>query len=130
MIRMTAKVRFDAGKVLAKAKNAAVKSLAHAAAGIRLIARRSIRRSPNPSAPGTPPHTRKGRLKGAILYSVDQASESAVIGPSHQGVGTSGSAHEFGGMYKGERYDKRPFMGPALQKELPKLPKHWAHSIK
>jgi hypothetical protein len=39
-------------------------------------------------------------------------------------------AHEFGGHYRREHYDKRPFMGPALQKIKDRLPSMWAGSVK
>ena len=38
--------------------------------------------------------------------------------------------NEHGGRYRDENYDRRPFMGPALQKERPKLPSRWANSLR
>ena len=43
---------------------------------------------------------------------------------------TSAKAHEFGGRYKRQKYPKRPFMGPALEKTNDRLPKLWAGSVK
>ena len=104
--------------------------LAHAAATIRLIARRSIRRSPVASAPGTPPHTRRGQLRRAILYAVEKDRQSVVIGPDYGLIGLSATPHEFGGRYRRERYPKRAFMGPALENVEDRLPKFWAGSVR
>lgn len=127
---MKVKVHFDAKKVRKAAKAGSIKSLGHAGAAIRLVARRSIKKSKKPSLADTPPHTRKGRLRNAIKYSVDAGKQSVVIGPDQAVAGTSGKAHEFGGQYKRERYDKRPFMGPALKEAAPRLPTFWSGSIK
>ena len=130
MIGMKATVKFDARKVRARAKKGNLESLGHAGGAIRLAARRSIRRSPKASVPGTPPHTRKGRLRGAILYAVERQQERVVIGPRYTVAGPSGMAHEFGGRFRGGRYDRRPFMGPALEKVKNRLPHMWAGSVR
>ncbi|MGE4157613.1 MAG: hypothetical protein AB7F75_00785 [Planctomycetota bacterium] len=117
-------------RVKKKAKDASFKSLGHAGAAIRLTARRSIRKGAKESSPGTPPHTRKGQLKRAIVYAVEKREERAVIGPEHAVVGLSAMAHEFGGRFRGDRYDKRPFMGPALMKVKDRLPRKWAGSVR
>jgi hypothetical protein len=130
MFGMKCRSRFDARKVRKKADAGTFKSLNHAAAAIRLTARRSIRRSPKESAAGTPPHTRRGLLKRALLYNVDKAKMKAVIGPAYSIAGRSGSAHEFGGKYYGRKYPKREYMGPALKVNKRRLPKFWAGTIK
>jgi len=130
MIGMRVRTRSDVQKVLRKVRQANIRSLGHAGGTIRKVARHSIRRSPNPSAPGKPPHTRKGQLRRSILYAVDKSKQSVVIGPSVALVGTSATAHEFGGRYRKERYPRRPFMGPALEQTRAKLPKHWAGSVR
>ena len=122
--------RINTEKVVRAANRANFECLTHAAAAIRLTARRSIRRSKRQSSPGSPPHTRAGQLKRAILYAVERQKANAIIGPSAQVVGTSGHAHEFGGRYRKQNYPKRPFMGPALMENLPRLPKFWAASVK
>jgi hypothetical protein len=127
---MRGRSRFDARKVRKKAEAGTFKSLNHAAAAIRLTARRSIRRSPKESAAGTPPHTRRGLLKRALLYKVDKGKMSAVIGPAYSIVGRSGSAHEFGGKYYGRKYPKRAFLGPALKVNKPRISRFWSASIK
>ena len=125
MAAMRCRSRFDAEKVKRKVNQGTFKSLNHAAAAIRLTARRSIRRSPNKSLSGTPPHTRRGLLKRALLYKVEKTRLSAVIGPAYSIVGRSGRAHEFGGKYYGQNYPQRQFMGPALQANLKRIPKFW-----
>ncbi|MCL2647563.1 MAG: hypothetical protein FWD61_11250 [Phycisphaerales bacterium] len=130
MINAKAKIKFDAKKVMAAAKRGNITSLGHAAAVIRLVARHSIRKSPKKSRAGAPPNTRKGRLRSAIKYAVSKSPPGAVIGPDVEVAGTSGKAHEFGGRYKKQRYDRRPFMKPALENVKPRLPKIWANSVK
>ena len=130
MIEMKVQTRMDVQKVLRSVKRANIESLGHAGAAIRLTARRSIRRSPNPSASGTPPHTRRGLLRRAIIYAVDKYRQMVVIGPAYGMVGLSATPHEFGGKYKREHYNKRPLMGPALDKTKDRLPRHWAGSIR
>jgi hypothetical protein len=130
MIGMRVKTRSDIPKVLRMARQANIESLGHAGAAIRLVARRSIRRRKGPSAPGQPPHTHTGALRGAILYAVEKTRERVVIGPAFAGVGTSSMAHEFGGRYKRTRYPRRPFMGPALEKTRDRLPRMWAGSVR
>ena len=130
MIEMKVQTRMDVQKVLRRVKRANIESLGHAGAAIRLTARRSIRRSPRPSTAGRPPHTRRGLLRRAIVYAVDKARQMVIIGPGYGIVGLSATAHEFGGRYRRQRYDKRAFMGPALEKTKNRLPRHWAGSVR
>ncbi len=130
MIEMKVQTRMDVQKVLRRVKRANIESLGHAGAAIRLTARRSIRRSPKPSAAGRPPHTRRGLLRRAIVYAVDKARQMVIIGPGYGMVGQSASAHEFGGKYRRQNYKRRAFMGPALQKIKNRLPRSWARSIR
>ena len=128
MLGVKAKTKFEGRKVRKAAKHASVKSFGHAGALIRKVARQSIKRSPTPADAGAPPHTRKGQLKRAVLYAVEK--DSVLIGPDVGVVGTSASAHEFGGRYKRNRYEKRPFMGPVLEKVKARLPRTWANWVK
>ena len=153
MIGMTARSTFRGGKVKAAVSRANFTNLVHASAAIRLTARHSIRKAPKsrgrdahgrfrsagttqPSTPGTPPHTRKGQLKRAILYAVERSGARtgiggrAFIGPTYEAMGTSASAHEFGGRFRGQRYRKRAFMGPALTENVSRLPRLWAGSVR
>jgi hypothetical protein len=97
MISVIVKLKDDTAKVAKAAKKATRKNLAQAGAYIRGIARKGIKLSPEKSAPGKPPHSRKGRLKDAIIFVVNAAEESVVIGPTFSNVGKIGQTHEFGG---------------------------------
>ena len=112
-----------------KMNQASFQSLGRAGAAIRLTARRSIRRSKRYAPPGSPPRTRHGQLRRAIVYA-REGSDRVLIGPGFAHVGPSAMAHEFGGRFRGHRYPKRALMGPALQKNLPRLPRFWAGSIR
>jgi len=130
VISSQVKTRSDIPKLLRKARRSRIESIGRGAAVVRLTASRSIRKRKKPSAAGRPPHTKRGQLRRGIRFAVDRSAGSAVIGPSVKAVGTSGAAHEFGGRYKGEQFDRRPFMGPALEKTADRLPKFWQASIK
>ena len=64
------KDRYLEGAIRRKAKQGCVRSLGHAAAVIRLTAKRSIRKRKRASPAGQPPHTHTKRLPSAILYCV------------------------------------------------------------
>jgi phage gpG-like protein len=112
-----------------KMNQASFQSLGHAGAAIRLTARRSIRRSKRYAPPSSPPRTRHGQLRRAIVYA-REGSDRVLIGPGFAHVGPSAMAHEFGGRYRKANYRARPFMGPALSKNLTRLPRFWAGSIR
>jgi len=130
MAGIKVRTRSDIPKVLRKIRRANIENLGHAGGAIRLAAKSSIKKSPEPSAPGTPPHTRRGQLPGSILYAVEKQKQRVVVGPDYMKVGRSATAHEFGGRYRKERFGKRQFMGPALEKVKPRLPRHWAGSVR
>jgi hypothetical protein len=106
---------------------ATFRSLGHAAAAIRKTAIGSIGVSDEPSAPGSPPHTRGRQLPRAIVY--DVSAESAVVGPRESVVGQAGAAHEHGGEFRGDQYAERPFMAPALVSNLERFPQEWEGAI-
>lgn len=150
MIRVRTTVEMRIASLLARQRRGSVESLAQAGALVRGVAQRSIaimnrkakkrrkrrgapagpRGSRNASRPGTPPHSRRGRLKRAILFEVEDRDRNVVIGPTANVVGTSASAHEFGGRYRGGRYPERPFMGPALERVRNRLSKFWENSLR
>lgn len=120
------------------AEKATFRNVGHAAAAIRKDAVESIVQADGPSAPGSPPHThtqkttksgktRKGNLQRAIAYDADK--DSAVIGPRFSVVEEAGAAHELGESFHGQDYDERPFMGPALDKNLDRFASSWQGSI-
>lgn len=109
---------------------------------VRTIARRSIRDGSKktrhlPSNPGQPPKNRTGLLKDFIFYVY--LDRSVIIGAAklNQTLGTAPNALEHGGISltnRGSRKKKRivevrikarPFMSPALDKAIPKLPGFW-----
>ncbi len=119
----------DTHKVKRAVDRSTFRNLGHAGAAVRMTARWSIRRSQRPAAPGSPPRTRRGQLKKAIVYAVEKTRQRVVVGPTHNIVGPSAMAHEFGGRFRGQRYPKRPLMGPALMKNIDRLPRFWAGSV-
>lgn len=104
----------NTNEVRTAAKRGAIRSLAHGAAVVRREAIDSIVEQPGPSDPGQPPATRRGQLPRAILFAVED--QEAVIGPAHSIVGIAGSPHERGGSRGKQRYPRRPFMAPALDR--------------
>jgi hypothetical protein len=113
-------------KAVQKATRLALRKAAYA---IFRTAQESIQTAGGPSPAGEPPHSRRGQLRRAERYDVDDAAEIAVIGPRFSMVGTSAEAHEFGGEYKKEQYPKRPFMGPALEKNRALIPAFWQGEV-
>ena len=130
---MEAKVKVDqfkAKEINQKLVKTTFNSFQHAVATIRIIARRSIKRSKKASRPGTPPHTQTGLLKSSLVYYVDKQKLYAVVGPSADTIGKIGEVHEFGGNYKKGNYPARPFMAPAFNMVLPTLPTKWAKAFR
>lgn len=105
------------------ADKAAFRNFGHAAASIRKDVVASIETSPEPSPPGEPPHTRRRLLPRAMRFAVDK--QGAVIGPMASVAGQVGSAHEFGGQFRGDQYPERPFMLPALERAVPRFAGQW-----
>ena len=130
MIGFHSTSRFQPQALRQRARKGNFEALGHAAAAIRLSARRSIRRRKSASSPGTPPSTRQGQLRRGIRYHVDRQRQQAVIGPTASSVGRSATAHEYGGRYRGQIFIKRPFMNPALEANRNRLPKHWQGSVR
>ena len=123
----------DTDKVSKVETKAARYVLQKAGYAIRIAAAASIEKSRSYSKPGEPPHTRKGQLAKSLWYSVE-GSESVVIGPRESIVGSHMEIHEFGGTYEVRKgvmatYPARPFMGPALEKNLDKIPAFWSAEI-
>ena len=127
---MKSEVEFDAEGLTARIARASVDILRRMGAYIRTVARRKVKPGDRPSPAGSPPHSRTGALRRGILFGVEKRRQSVVIGPSERFVGTSMSAHEFGGAYKRERYPKRPLMGPSLKEAVPRLARMWQDAVK
>ncbi len=133
---------FDRKAVIDSVDKAKRAVLSKAGAFIRTAARTSIRKRKRPSPPGSPPSSHTGLLK-RIFFGWDRETGSVVVGPVRfNKPGMAPQALEHGGMSvvvrrrKGRlvrrtvRIDARPYMGPALEKERPKLPRLWAGSVR
>jgi hypothetical protein len=140
---------FDRQIVIDAVGKATAQNMSQAGSFIQRAARSSLRRRKSASAPGQPPsvHTndRVATLKN-IWFTFDTANTSVVVGPLKLGrsrlVGsdqpTVPALHEYGGvavvgmgkLRRRARYAARPFMGPAMIKELPKFEGLWANSVK
>jgi len=126
-------VEFRQKRILDKVKAGNVRSIFSASNLIRRLAMASIlfRRNRLKSSPeGSPPFTHgRRRLPKSILFAVNQAKNSSIIGVDSTKFGMAGGALEHGGTFMGEQFDKRPFMVPALEKVKPRLPRMWANSV-
>jgi hypothetical protein len=112
---------------------------------VRRTARQSIRRSKKISEPGRPPKSHTGAVKRLIFFSYDSGPPSVVIGPALfrsrkvkqfplglEALEYGGAIRRrgrFGFRTKRRVYKARPFMGPAFDREHPKLSGMWKDSI-
>ena len=142
---------FDRQAVIDVVGRANAKNLSRAGSFIRRSARSSLRRRKRVSEPGQPPsvHTqdRVATLKN-IWFVFERRRASVVVGPlllngstlRGSNRSTVPELHELGGSAVLEsrkkkrrrraRYAARPFMGPAMKRELPKFEGLWANSVK
>ena len=132
---------FDRQAVTSRVDPATRKVLSKFGAFVRRTAKGSIRRRRKAAPPGSPPSSHTGLLKKFIFFGYDPDQRSVVIGPTRldrRGQGEAPSLLEYGGQTtlvrggKRERatYRARPYMGPAFEKEQPKLPAMWRDSVK
>ncbi len=127
---MKVRIEFDERRILIAVQSGNNAALRRAGAYVRKAARNKVTTSDKASPPGTPPNTRRGLLKRALLFGVDKRRSAVVIGPAESIIGTAMTAHEFGGKYRKRRYPKRPLMGPTLERTAGKLPAMWEKSVK
>lgn len=143
-----AKIRhlfFDSPAVLKATDRATRKVLSKFGAFVRTAARSSIRKRKAPAPPGAPPSSHLGLLRKFIFFGYEPQRRNVIIGPERLGqkLGDAPHALEHGGtsrvtgadrrkrrVVRTVRIEARPFMGPAFEKEKPKLPALWANSIK
>jgi len=145
MIRFVGRNMFFNRKAVTGAVDkAARRVLSRFGAFVRRGAKSSIRKRKRVSLPGEPPSSHSGLLKRFIFFGYDRQRRSVVIGPMrlNQKVGDAPEALEEGGTstivagLRGRRRKRRvkvkarPFMGPAFEKEKPKLPGMWANSVR
>ena len=134
---------FDRPKVQRAVDKAKRAVLSRAGAFIRQTAKQSMRHRKGSAPPGRPPYVHAGHLRRLIFFGYDANSESVVIGPLGFRRSDAPNVLEFGGATVVERrrrrgrrerrkvrIARRPYMGPALEKERPKLPKLWANSVR
>ena len=133
---------FDKKAVLSAVDKAKRAVLSKAGAFIRTTAKHSIRTKKGSAPPGKPPHSHEGSLRRLIYFGYDRASDSVVVGPVGFKRSTAPNVLEFGGKSEVKRrrrgkvvktqatIQERPYMGPALEKERPNLPKRWAGSVR
>lgn len=139
---------FDRAEVLKRVDKATARNLRKAGAFMRRRARSSIRKRKANSAPGKPPSSHAGQLRNFILYFYDSRRRSVVIGPARlsgkignapESLETGGSsvARVRGNLRRGIkpglrriRIAARPFMKPAFDQEITKLPALWRDSVK
>lgn len=128
---------FDRSAVTRRVDVATRRVLSKFGAFVRRRARSSIRKRKRVSRPGEAPTSQTGLLRNWILFSYEPASNSVVIGPAalREKQGNAPEVLEHGGSIvtsKGGRISiqPRPYMGPALEKELPGLPRMWQDSVR
>ena len=132
---------FDRKSVKRAVDKTSRRILSRFGAFVRQTARSSIRRRKSISRPGQPPTSWTGLLKKFLFFSFDHERRSVVIGPVrlNKSSGEAPSLLEHGGSAqrtdrRGKRrrvtYESRPYMGPAFEKELPKLPEMWRDSVR
>lgn len=140
MIKMRLKFAFfDTAKVQRAVDRATRQALSKGGAFVRQRAKTSIRRRKKISEPGKPPSSHAGLLRQLIYFGFDFARTSVVIGPLPHRQGRAPELLEFGGRavrktHTGKprvlTYRPRPFMGPALDAEVPNFPARWRNSVR
>jgi len=132
-------LRFDSPRVIRATDAATRQALSRAGAFIRRRAKTSIRKRKAISRRGAPPSSHAGHLRRLIYFGYDPAAQNVVIGPLKFRKGEAPNLLEFSGRVTRPDdagrprklvYRKRPFMGPAMQAELPQLPKRWRNSVR
>ncbi len=135
---------FDSKRVMAATSRAERRVLSRFGAFVRRTARQSIRKRKGVSQPGRPPSSHAGALKRFIFFVYEPGRKSVVIGPVRLSgrPGMAPRALEHGGRSRravrrrGRRTVRvitvrpRPFMGPAMEREKPKLSAIWRDSIR
>lgn len=138
---------FDRPKVLRAVGAARRKVLSKAGAFIRQRARTSMRPRKGSAPPGAPPNVHEGSLRRLLFFAYDPRADSVVVGPVGFRRSEAPRTLEFGGRAtvarrrlqkdgsrtvrtRRVRIEARPYMGPALRKERPNIPRAWANSVR
>lgn len=130
---------FDSPAVTTAVDRAERKVLSKFGAFVRRGARSSIRKRKAVSSAGSPPSSHVGLLKKGIFFVYEPQKATVVIGPVLLNKGTDApELLEHGGRVVRRKrkkrvrmtYRPRPFMGPAFEREQPKLPQMWRDSVR
>ena len=143
------KMFFPSKAIPRRVDAASRKVLSKFGAFVRRTARSSIRKRKGASKPGRPPSSHTGLLKKFIWFGYEPNRKSVVIGPAKLTSKNTDAPEtlEYGGTttlmetkWTGRKRKKRqkqrvriaarPFMGPAMEKETPKLSSMWRESVK
>lgn len=130
---------FDRHKVQSAVSRGERRVLSKFGSFVRQDSKQRIRRRKRSSSPGESPTNRTGLLKRHIYFVFSPETRSVVIGPVLLNRSTGApETLEHGGETTIEtkrrqsvrvEIEARPFMGPAFQQELPKLPALWRDSV-
>jgi len=135
---------FDAKAVTSAVDQASRRVLSRFGAFVRQRARSLIRTRRAASRPGQPPSSHEGSLRRLIFFGYEPGTKNVVIGPTpftsspsadlleqdHKAGGVRRIRRRRGGKTVTMTYRARPFMGPAMDAEKPKLPGMWAGAVK
>jgi hypothetical protein len=133
---------FDSQAVTRTVDRTTRRVLSKFGAFVRTTARSSLRRRRRVSEPGQPPSSHTGLVKRFLFFGYDVVRKSVIVGPARlnkpdprvlellEHGGQVRRRHRRTRQLETHIYRARPFMGPALKKELPKLPAMWRNSLK
>lgn len=135
---------FDRAAVMSKTTAAERRVLSKFGAFVRTSDRSSMRRRKKPSAPGQPPSAHVGLIKQFLFFVYDPGRKSVVIGPAKLNKPSANALEvlESGGRVtimsrrdgkmkrRTAEIAARPFMQPAFDKNLPKVPSMWRDQIR
>ena len=138
---ITARVKsafFDRAAVQAAMDAATLKTLSRFGAFVRRRAQTSMRRAGAVSQPGNPPSSHAGQLRDLLYFAWDNSTRSVVIGPIPFRDGVAPKLLEEGGeiidRLRGRSvrkvYRARPYMKPAFDAELAKMPQRFKDAAK
>lgn len=151
-VRQSKKTFFTTTAVMSAVDRATLRVLSRFGAFVQRRATSSMRR-PRGKKPesrispkGQPPYKQTGLLARFLYFGYDRGRQSVVIGPVRlnqvRGGGLVPRVLEDGGTStrivqdaSGQRRERinvkaRPYMGPALEAELPGLPEMWRNSVR
>jgi len=133
---------FDARAVTSAVDRTTRRVLSKFGAFVRTRALSSIRQRRRISEPGQPPSSHTGLLKRFIFFGYERSRKSVIVGPAklnkpdprvlellEQG-GRTRRRNRRTKQLEMQTYRARPFMGPALEKERPKLAPLWRNAVK